>query len=99
LRDGAVKPVFPGGTLDKGRFFFCSKKEFVMGLPEGYQRKGCVKTLQYDVDAWAMLVEIAPTEKSYGRFISELIRRDYIRRQEWQRVRAAVPELVEVGSA
>jgi hypothetical protein len=70
-----------------------------MGLPLGYVRKGCVRTLQFDHDAWAMLVEIAPTCKSYGRYLSELIRRDYIRRQEWQQARAAVPDLVEVGDA
>ena len=69
-----------------------------MGLPEGYVRKGRVATLQIDHDAWAMLLELAPTDKAYGRYISELIRRDYIRRQEWQRVRAELPELVEVNT-
>ena len=68
-----------------------------MGLPEGYVRKGHVATLQFDHDAWAMLVEIAPTYKSYGRYLSELIRRDYIRRLEWSRGRAGLPELAEVG--
>ena len=33
-------------------------------MPEGYQRKGHVATLQIDHDAWAMLLEIAPTYKA-----------------------------------
>ena len=37
-----------------------------MGLPEGYIRKGHVATLQIDHDAWAMLLEIAPTYKALG---------------------------------
>jgi hypothetical protein len=57
-----------------------------------------VATLQFDHDAWAMLGELAPTQKSFGRYLSELVRRDYIRRQEWQQLRAAVPELVDVGA-
>jgi hypothetical protein len=44
-----------------------------------------------------MLRELAPTYKAYGRYVSELIRRDYIRRQEWQQVRSGLPDLVEVG--
>ena len=69
-----------------------------MSIPAGYERKGHVATLQIDHDAWAMLLEIAPTYKAYGRYVSELIRREYIRRQEWQRVRAGLPDLVEVGA-
>lgn len=34
-------------------------------MPEGYVRKGHVATLQIDFDAWSMLLEIAPTCKSY----------------------------------
>ena len=68
-----------------------------MGLPEGYVRKGHVACLQIDHDAWSMLREIAPTYKAYGRFVSELVRREYIRRQEWEKARAGLPELVEAA--
>ena len=68
-----------------------------MGLPEGYVRKGRPLNFQIDHDAAEMLYELVHTNKSHGRFLSELIRREYIRRQEWSRVRAGLPELVEVG--
>ena len=68
-------------------------------MPEGYRRKGKPLLFQIDFDAAEMLYEMVPTNKSHGRFISELIRRDYIRRQEWQRLRALEqPVLVEVGA-
>jgi hypothetical protein len=68
-------------------------------LPDGYQRKGRVTSLQLDFDAWQLLQEISPTRKGYGRYVSELIRRDAIRRQEWERLRAVEQaELVDVGA-
>jgi hypothetical protein len=66
-------------------------------LPVGYERKGRPLNFQLDHDAAEMLYEMVHTHKSHGRFLSELIRREYIRRQEWQKVRAGLPELVEVG--
>jgi hypothetical protein len=45
-----------------------------------------------------MPLELAPTYKAYGRYISELIRRDYVRRQEWAKARASLPDLIEVGA-
>ena len=68
-----------------------------MGLPQGYVRKGRPLNFQIDHDAAEMLYQMVPTLKSHGRFLSELIRREHIRRQEWSRVRAGLPELVEVG--
>jgi hypothetical protein len=66
-------------------------------MPEGYQRKGKPLMFQFDFDAVEMLYELAPTRKSIGRYLSELVRRDYIRRQEWQQRRdvqqAAVVEV------
>jgi hypothetical protein len=53
---------------------------------------------QIDFDAAEMLYEVLPTKKRHGQFLSELIRRDYIRRQEWAKARASLPELVEVGT-
>ena len=47
---------------------------------------------------WDMLREIAPTDKAYGRFISELIRREYVRKQDWQRLRdMQQPAMIDVG--
>ena len=69
-------------------------------VSEKYVRKGRMTSLQLDFDAYELLREIAPTDKSYGRYISELIRRDYIRRQEWAQVRALEQAvLVDVGGA
>ena len=59
-------------------------------MPTGYVRKGRAVCLQLDFDALDMLRELAPTQKSHGRYLSELIRRDYIRRQEWEQARAVV---------
>ena len=80
-------------------FFAPRRGDDPVRLPEGYVRKGRPLNFQIDHDAAAMLSEMVPTLKSHGRFLSELIRREYIRRQEWQRLRAAVSELVEVGNA
>ena len=66
--------------------------------PPGYKRKGRVLSLQIDFDAEQMLREMSPTRKSYGRVLSELIRRDYHWKQEWQRQRDQQhAALVEVG--
>jgi hypothetical protein len=70
----------------------------VMGLPAGYVRKGKPIAYQFDHDAVVMLYELVPTNKSHGRFLSELVRREYIRRQEWEKARASLPELVDVGA-
>lgn len=69
-----------------------------MSRPTGYERRGKPLTFQFDFDAVEMLYEISPTSKAVGRYLSELIRRDYIRRQEWEKARAALPALVEVGA-
>ena len=68
-------------------------------MPEGYQRKGKPIQIQMDFDAVEMLHQLAPTRKGYGRYLSELIRRDYIRRQEWEQAQAGRQAgLVEVGA-
>jgi hypothetical protein len=67
-------------------------------LPADYVRKGRPCYFQLDHDAWELLQQIAPTAKSYGRYVSELIRRDAVMRQTWHQARAALPDLVEVGT-
>jgi hypothetical protein len=47
-----------------------------------YVRKGRPCYFQLDFDAWELLQALSPTDKSYGRFLSELIRRDHARREE-----------------
>lgn len=62
-------------------------------------RRGIARQLTFDHDAWELLQQMSPTRKGYGRYVSELIRRDYLWRQEWQRLRAVEQEmLVEVGA-
>jgi hypothetical protein len=64
-----------------------------------YVRKGKMRSLQLDFDALEMLQELAPTRKAFGRYLSELVRRDYLWRQEWQRGREMQQAaLVEAGS-
>jgi hypothetical protein len=93
---------FWSGQLDQGHpFFYCpdAKETGMPPLPEGYQRKGKMCAFQLDFDAVDMLREIAPTDKSLGRTISELIRREFIRRQEWVRRRERQQAgLAEVGA-
>jgi hypothetical protein len=78
-------------------FFFGLDEEEsqVRAMPEGYERKGKVVTFSLDKDAWELLKAQAPTMKAYGRYISELIRREAIRRQDWERGR---PDLIVVAA-
>jgi hypothetical protein len=57
-------------------------KGLAMGLPEGYVRKGRPLNFQLDHDAVELLYEMVSSKKGHGKYISELIRRDAIRRQE-----------------
>ena len=74
------------------------REDVVKTVEDKYVRKGKVCSLQLDFDAMEMLRELSPTRKAYGRYLSELVRRDYLRRQEWSWVPPGLPELVEVGS-
>jgi hypothetical protein len=68
-------------------------------LPADYVRKGRPCYFQLDHDAWQLLQEIAPTQKAYGRYVSELIRRDAVRRAEWAQLRAVQQAaLAQVGA-
>ena len=67
-----------------------------MAYSRDYVRKGKPLMFQFDFDAVSMLYEIAPTKKAIGRYLSELVRRDYLRRQEWERARSGLPDLVAV---
>ena len=69
-----------------------------MPYSRDYERKGKPLMFQFDFDAVEMLYEIAPTKKAIGRYLSELVRRDYLRQHEWQQRRAGEPAvLVAVG--
>ena len=59
-------------------------------LPEGYVRKGTLAHFQMDNDALSMLKEVAPTTKSYGRYL-RAVRRDYALRQQWAKARSGTP--------
>ena len=63
-------------------------------LPADYVRKGRPCYFQLDYDAWELLQQIAPTQKSFGRYLSELIRRDAAMRQTWQQARAGAQEML-----
>jgi hypothetical protein len=51
-------------------------------------RRGKAVTLTLDHDAAALLRVIAPSNKGHGRFLSELIRNELVRREERQKVLA-----------
>lgn len=62
-------------------------------MAEKPERHGRAKVLTIDFDALPLLLEMAPSQKSQGRFISELIRAEKSRREERERVKA---ELLQV---
>jgi hypothetical protein len=66
-----------------------------------YQRlPGVVtKVFTYHRDALALLVEMVPTTKSHGQFLSELIRTEYARREERARLRHNVTRMQEAREA
>jgi hypothetical protein len=66
-------------------------------LPEDYERKGKPLTFQFDYDVVELLYLLAPTKKAIGRYLSELVRRDHVRRQDWARA-GQEADLVEVGT-
>ena len=79
-------------------FMACSEEMAVETVEDKYVRKGKVCSLQLDFDALEMLQELSPTRKSYGRYLSELVRRDYVRRQDWRLLRELQQAaLVNVG--
>jgi hypothetical protein len=59
------------------------------------QRRGVVCNLTLDADAAALLKEIAPHKKAHGRFVSELLRAEVLRREERQRIRQAVEQTLD----
>ena len=56
------------------------------------RRRGIAVNLTLDTDAAELLREIAPTKKGHGRFVSELLRAERLRREERARLRQAVLE-------
>jgi hypothetical protein len=74
-----VAAVTRYGAAVRVRLFFWPQEEG-MSLPEGYIRKGVPCYFQLDHDAMAMLKELSPTQKSYGRYLSDLVRIYYIRK-------------------
>ena len=89
-------PVIPGGTLDMPAFFLSQAKEMAMALDEHGMpvRRGIPKQFTLDHDAAKLLEELASGPKGQGHLISELVRREHIRRQERQQA-----GLVAVGTA
>ena len=57
-------------------------------------RRGTWKTLTFDADALLLLENMAPSRKRYGSFLSELLRREWERREVRREVLA---ELEAVG--
>jgi hypothetical protein len=58
--------------------------------PTKITRRGVVRTLTIDHDAAALLEELAPHCRGLGRYVSELIRNEQVRKEERARIRAAV---------
>jgi hypothetical protein len=66
-------------------------------------RCGRAAVFTYDHDALALLPILAPGKKAQGRFISELIRREFAVRQERERVIrelvSGLPRLAELQAS
>jgi hypothetical protein len=61
------------------------------------RRRGLACNLTLDVDAHALMKELSPHAKSYGRFLSELVRAEALRREERQKAREAAVKAVEAA--
>jgi hypothetical protein len=48
-------------------------------------RRGIARNYTFDVDAIQLLHDMVPSHKGYGRYLSELIRNEQIRREERDR--------------
>jgi hypothetical protein len=59
-------------------------------------RRGVPKNLSLDHDAVLILKELSPSTKGYGRLVSELLRAEMTRREERQRLRAAMEHTLVV---
>jgi hypothetical protein len=59
------------------------------------RRRGVAINITLDKDAAELLKEIAPHKKGHGRFVSELLRAERLRREERERMRAAVLQVLE----
>jgi hypothetical protein len=58
-------------------------------------RRGVARYLVLDFDADAMLTELAPHRKAQGRYISELLRAEVVRREERRKLKEAVMQAFE----
>jgi hypothetical protein len=58
-------------------------------------RKGHPCTYNMDRDALVLLRELVPSQRAYGKFLSELIRREACLREERARIRAALAAVLE----
>jgi hypothetical protein len=82
------------GAHDKtsAAFFFHAKEPAMAEQPGAIQRRGVAKNLTLDHYAAALLEDLAPGPRGLGIFLSGLIREEYARREERQRLRAARAE-------
>jgi hypothetical protein len=51
------------------------------------ERRGIAKNLTLDFDAAELLYEMVPSRKGYGRYVSELIRNERLRKEERDKLR------------
>jgi hypothetical protein len=58
-------------------------------------RRGTPCNFTFDTDAIELLREMVPNRKGYGRYLSELLRNEQIRKEERQRIKAAMAAEVE----
>jgi hypothetical protein len=60
------------------------------------ERRGIPTNICLDPDAKVLLRELAPGAKAYGRFVSELLRREDERRRDREQLRQELHHAVEV---
>jgi hypothetical protein len=76
----------PERSSQKPFFFGLKRRNAGMAEKRGpIQRRGIACNFTFDVDAIQLLHDMVPSHKGYGRYLSELIRNEQIRREERDR--------------
>jgi hypothetical protein len=85
-------PPFPNAIRKGGVFFWHEGKGLSMHDRPANNRRGISRTLTLDYDSSELLRELAPGPRHQGRYISDLIRQEYARREERRRIRETLAD-------
>jgi hypothetical protein len=80
----------PEVSASAAHFFCLHERTLVAKRRAPIVKRGVPCNFAFDVDAIELLREMVPSKKGYGRYLSELLRNEQIRREERQRIKAAM---------